>query len=293
MNIRCLLWLTWAALCLTGAGLHFRPAPAPAVPGQAADVLATGRGGRVVLKSPLLAGRSPIFTVQPAKSFPEMLAADPTDADGQGAAVLDGLCRSNQFSAAFELAMSAPAELQGNYLNIIFRHWGEGQPTEAAGKLAAIADPLLRSVALRAMADGWNGTHPDGLAVYAYDLPAGEDRNYALGLALDNWSLQDPAALGEWLNTLPPGPELDTGVALMLAKSDGVNRSPDLAAQWLDCISNLDLKYRSLANLMGEWAQSNPQAAVNYINSADWLAESQRSELLKGLENASRFSERL
>ena len=280
MNIRSLLWMTGVAFCLTGAIQHFRSVPAPSAPGQAADTFATWRGSRVGVKPPLPVIQNTVALVPHEKSFPEILAADPTDADGQGAALLDSLCRSNQFQTAFEMAMSAPAGLQENYLNIIFHHWGQGQPTAATEKLAAILDPQLHSVALRAVADGWNVSHPDDLAAYAYALPAGDDRNYALSRALDNWSLQDPAALGAWLNTLPPGPELDAGVALMLSKSDSVNRSPDLAAQWLESISNLDLKYRSLANLMGEWAQSNPQAAINYVNSADWLAENQRSELL-------------
>ena len=116
---------------------------------------------------------------------------------------------------------------------------------------------------------------------FADSLPEGENHTYALDKAIDNWSLQDPAGMAAWLNTLPPGDEFDFGVAMMIIRTDGANRDPDLAMQWVENIKDSAIQQASLRRVLSEWRQSDPNAAQQYAVNATWLDEGQRQAVLK------------
>jgi len=221
--------------------------------------------------------------VSASNTFASLLVADPEDQDARAATLLLNLCHAGQFAAAFDLIGQAPAGLQAGFYRIVFKCWAQSQPQQALQSLAAIADPQARSAAWRAAADGWNVNDPAGLAACAFSLPAGGDRDYALGQALGNWSLQDPAALATWLNTLPRGPEFDSGVALLLSRSDSANRPPELAMEWVEEIGDPALRQNSLEQVVTEWAQTDAASAHNYVATAPWLQDALRTDLLSRL----------
>ena len=224
--------------------------------------------------------------VQPAVSFASILAADPEDREARAAGVLMELCRTGQFQAAFDLAGKAPAGLQAGFYGMVCHRWAQSRPQEAVAALAGIADGASRSAALRAVADGWNVNDPGGLAVYASALPASGDRDYALSEALVNWSLQDPAGMATWLNTVPPGNEFDAGAAMVIARTDAANRSPELAMQWVENIENPTLKQNAFQRVVTEWAQADAAAARKYVEQAAWLDEGLRGKAMEALGTA-------
>jgi hypothetical protein len=112
-------------------------------------------------------------------------------------------------------------------------------------------------------------------------MSQGENRDYALDRAMDNWSLQDPAGLADWLDTLPPGAESDAGTALLLAKADGANCSPEVALGWVEVITDPGLKLASLTRVLEQWAQTDSAAAADYVKNASWLDDRQRLALLE------------
>ena len=118
-----------------------------------------------------------------SNTFASLLVADPEDQDARAATLLLNLCHAGRFAAAFDLIGQAPAGLQAGFYRIVFKCWAQSQPRQALQSLAAIADPQARSAAWRAAADGWNVNDPAGLVACAFSLPAGGDRDYALGLA--------------------------------------------------------------------------------------------------------------
>jgi hypothetical protein len=221
-----------------------------------------------------------------SNTFAALMAADPEDQDARAATLLLSLCHVRQFGAAFNLAGQAPPGLQAGFYRIIFKSWAQCEPRQAVQSLATIADPQARSTAWRAAADGWNINDPAGLAGTAFSLPTGDDRDYALGQALVNWSLQNPAALATWVNTLPRGPEFDSAVALMLSRTDGANRPPEVAMEWLEEIGDPVLRQSSLPLVVTEWAQSDPAAARNYVATAPWVDDSLRADMLYRLPAA-------
>jgi hypothetical protein len=209
-----------------------------------------------------------------------LLAADPDDREGHVVALLADLCRDGKFSLALQLAGEAPEDLREGWSKLVYTCWGQAHPREAMQALDALTDPEQHTAAFQAVVTGWDSRDPAGLADYAHALAPGADHDYALGAALDNWSLQDPAALGAWLNHLPRGSEFDQGAALMLAKTDGANRGPEIAAQWLEAIGDPDLKEKALTRLVTEWAQTDATATQRYLVSAAWLDDSLRSRMM-------------
>lgn len=272
-----------AGVCLIGGVAHFVSASAPRPP---AAVVAEPEAISRSQQNDFVAGTSSSDAKVPeptdaVATWKQLLAADPADRAGQLTGFLYGLCRAGKFEAALKFAKEAPADVRGGFLKIIFTCWAQSKPQDAVKALESVADPEFHSLALRAIADGWDPANSGDLAAYANVLPAGDDRDYALSLALDNWSLQDPAALGAWLNTLPRGAEFDYGVALMIAKSDGANRPPELAMKWVENIGDVELKQDLLAQVLQEWSQSDAAAARRYVAGAAWLDDSQRREIFE------------
>jgi hypothetical protein len=213
----------------------------------------------------------------------ELLAADPTDQYGHAADLLNDICRTGQFETALKLVDAVPRDLRSDWLKIIFNRWAQNQPRDAMKSLDSIADAGERAGAFHAAVAGWNSHDPAGLADYAIDLLATDDRDYALAQALDNWSLQDPVALATWLNTLPRGSEFDYGAAMMIARTDGANRSPELAMKWVENIEDPALKQNSFARILGQWLQTDSAAAKQYVNTASWIDDPFRSKILSTL----------
>ena len=210
----------------------------------------------------------------------KLLAQDPSDQTGRAAEFLNQQCHDGQFQTALKLVDSVPREMRADWLAIVFNRWAQAQPTNALQALDTISDPDERAGAFEAAVSGWNSGDPAGLANYAVNLAASDERDYALTAALQNWSLQDPAALATWLNTIPRGGEFDAGAALIIAKTDGANRSPELAMKWVENIGNPQLKQTSFARVLSEWLQSDSAAARQYVATASWLDDSTRSKIL-------------
>jgi len=214
-----------------------------------------------------------------------LLSEDTADENGRVAMLVGALTVAGQFRTALELANEAPPSSRADWLNVTFTRWAQSQPQEAALALASVPDETAHAQAFHSLVSGWAAANPSTLADYAISLPAGEDRAYALGQAMDNWSLQDPAGMAAWLNTSPPGADYDQAIAKMIATTDGANRSPEVAMQWVENISEPNLKYDSLMRVLEEWNHADPAAAQDYAAQVAWLDGQRRVDILNRLQN--------
>jgi hypothetical protein len=294
MRLQFIFLFTVVLACIVGGVVHFRSTPGDVLPGPvppAAKQIAVPVTAKIVPSDnhefvsadELLRQATNVVASAPELALAigwQLLAADPADENGRAATILNALCNAGQFQTALAFASETPTDAHSDWLKLVFARWAQNQPQDAVKSLDTIADPQQHSTAFRALVDGWNSGSPSGLAAYAFALPSGEDRDYALGAALDNWSLQDPAGLATWLNTLPPGVECDVGAAMMIAKSDGANYTPELAMQWVENINDPEIKQDSLLHVLDEWSQTDSAAARQYVATVTWLADSQRQEIL-------------
>lgn len=213
-----------------------------------------------------------------------VLKYDPDNRAACGPALVAALNNAGQFQTALEFLKDAPADSQADWTTATFRRWGQSQPQDAIQALGSIADETLRDDAFHAVVDGWSSSDPATLAKYAASVSDEKDQTYALAKALDNWSLQDPAGMAAWLNTAPTGVDLDHAVAQLISKTDGANRSPELAMKWVENISDPKLQSDSMTFVLGQWNRSDPAAAQQYLASASWMDEQKRQEILKRLQ---------
>jgi hypothetical protein len=198
--------------------------------------------------------------------------------------LIGALSASGKFAEALRCINEDPKGSHTQDLGTVFRRWGQANPTEALKALTDIHDPAERNHAFYELADGWALNNPSMLATFATSLSAGPDRDYALNTALSNWSLQDPAAMGEWLNSLPPSPEFDKAIALLVTKTDSVNRSPEIAMSWIAGMADGDLRHESLQHVLRQWIESDSTAAWNYFKEITWIGAIEREELQNNLQ---------
>jgi hypothetical protein len=215
----------------------------------------------------------------------QLLADDPSDAKGRAGDFLLSLCNAGQFQLALQFANEAPPDFKSGWLKAVFNRWGQVAPRDAIAALVSIENESERASFFHGIADTWAANDPPALAKYAGSLPNGDDKTYVLNQVVDNWSLQDPEAFSGWLNTSPTGVNLDQAIAQMISKTDEANRSSEVAVQWVDCINDPALRYNALVQVLGQWNQSNPTAAQNYVGTVSWLDDSQRQKILKDLQN--------
>jgi hypothetical protein len=227
------------------------------------------------------AAAQPEVAVEIGRDF---LAHDASDENGFSLVLLSALLRTGNFQAALTFANESAPNSRALWLSAVFRHWGENSPEDAAKALNTLEQKESHDAAFQALVTGWAVRNPSGLADYAIKLPPGEERTRALGKALDNWSMQDPASAGEWLNDLPASPELDQAIAGLIARTDRVNRSPEVAMSWVESISDLNLRRDTLIHVMQEWAQAEPAAAWKYFKEITWLNDAQRDEAQKTIQ---------
>jgi hypothetical protein len=214
----------------------------------------------------------------------DLLSQDPTDDKGYGTILLGALSAAQHYDTAIEFANDGPANEREDWLHNIFNRWGQLQPEQAVAALGSISDDSLRVPAFQALVDGWAASNSfTTLAPFALTLPAGDQRAYALDAGLRSWCLQDPAGLATWLSTLQPGPEFDEGAALVATKTDTANRPTGTAVNWIETISDPDLRNQAFTQVLGEWAQTDPAAARQYVQSASWLNDNQRTSFLQAL----------
>ncbi|HET7625688.1 MAG TPA: hypothetical protein VFM25_10535 [Verrucomicrobiae bacterium] len=217
----------------------------------------------------------------------ELLGKNP-DAGNVCASMLAGMLGAEgRFETAFGLVAEMSGDSKANSMAALFKRWGAEQPEDALKTLGMVSNEELRKSAYQAALNGWSENNYSSLAAYAMTLPSGAARDQALIAAVKNWSLQDPAGLGAWLNALPRGPEFDFGASMMIHKTDNANRSPELAAGWVESISDPDLRRISLEHLVNQWVRIDPVAARQYFLNSTWISATQRNQILARIQNAS------
>jgi hypothetical protein len=91
--------------------------------------------------------------------------------------------------------------------------------------------------------------------------------------------------MATWLATSPAGVDFDQAIATLISKTDSMNRSPQVAMQWVENISDPNLKYDSMKLVLGQWKQTDAAAAQNYAANVSWIDEQKRQELVKVLQS--------
>lgn len=176
---------------------------------------------------------------------------------------------------------------------------GHDSATAAAITALAVQDPQsawndatqmltgnAQTLALSNVIGKWSAQNPAEAAPALAALPAGDMQNKATSTLAANWLKKDPTAASEWVNTLPAGAARD-GAVEQIIMTEGTNNLPT-AFNWALSIGNTNTQMSQIANVTVQWAQRDPAAAANAVQSAPNLSDAMRAGLMQAIQQVSK-----
>ncbi len=161
--------------------------------------------------------------------------------------------------------------------------WSQYRPSEAAAALEAITDPATRNEGLHGLILGWSSNDPASLLKYAQAMPPGAARGEAFNQALQNWVAHDPVAASVWLDAHESSPELDSGAVKLATSPFLVANNLDTALSWANSVSDPEQRTIALVDIIQQWAQRDPAAALAYAEASPDLQPAYRDNLMQEL----------
>lgn len=194
-----------------------------------------------------------------------LCATDTEHAGDYGLFLVGALNRSGHFSRAAQFAAAMPGERRTDTLNSAYSAWATHDPEAALKSAFRISDPATRQTAFEAAASRWAKTDPKAAAERALALESEAERSFVFAAALRKWSAENPGEAATWISRFEPSRDLDQAAAAIASHPDAL-REPSTALSWADSILNRQLKLRTLATVLNQWASADPVAAWNYAN---------------------------
>lgn len=215
----------------------------------------------------------------------QMIVEEPDQADVWGAILIGALTSAQEFTTALEMAQSPGAEnSRTDWTASIIGQWIRSQPEMVPQLAALVARPGTPEVVIQAFRDGWASATPASAAEFALTLPAGETRQNVVARAVLEWIDREPKAAAEWIEQkLPPGPEYDHALAALLTQTPREFYSPQVALDRSAAISDSQLRTDTRVTLMRTWAETDRQAALNYLQLAKGVTLEERGQLFAAL----------
>ena len=98
----------------------------------------------------------------------------------------------------------------------------------------------------------------------------------AISSLIERWSNYDLEGPAQWLNELPPSPEINRAVAVYSVRASA--EDPEGAMSWAASIESEDTRGRVMQRVAAEWKESDPEGLEGYIVEND-LDEGTATEL--------------
>jgi len=117
--------------------------------------------------------------------------------------------------------------------------------------------------AFAAVARRWVNKDPEAAIAWARNLPEGGDRNRVVQAAFVQWQKQNPSVAERWLDGAEKSPELDAA-RFVVARRLAVT-SPPKALEGVRRITDPQLRQTGLVSVLGQWMQSDPEAAGAWL----------------------------
>lgn len=209
-----------------------------------------------------------------------LIQRDPDDARGFGDALIYALGENGNFQRAADFAASGSDNSRAEWLASAYGNWANYQPQAAAQSAMQLENADMRCAAIDAVIPAWAQTDPKDLAEFARNyLPEGDQKTRALSDALISWAASNTADAANWINSIGPVPELDQGEAA-IATQQNVMKQPDVALQWAEVISDLNLRSRTITAIVETWALSDRAAAMSFLETSTDVLPEDRANLL-------------
>lgn len=145
----------------------------------------------------------------------------------------------------------------------IFGEWAGSDPFAASARASGLEDPLLRNLAMQAVASKWIRKDASAAIEWMKLLPTGVDRNSALQGLMPEWTAQDPQSASTFLSALPESPERREWLRL-LGENWG-STDPKTAMAWALRIPGEDERSQVVQTVLAKVTETGGRQAADYV----------------------------
>jgi hypothetical protein len=162
----------------------------------------------------------------------------------------------------------------GGVVNQLISQRGEEAARDA---VMTVADEGLRNSMLRQLAGKVAGTDPQKAVGWVTSMPDGEVKSAALADVIGQWVQKDAQAAAMYMTKLPVGEATDAPRARFARSITKID--PAAAADWASSISNSETRMESLSAVVGNWMQTDSDAAKQWVENSQFPARTKKQIL--------------
>jgi hypothetical protein len=200
-------------------------------------------------------------------------------------ALADALADQGGFAQASAFFSQLPAgSTRDDAFSQLATRWTEIAPQDAATWVEGLnGDPQLQSAIGAQVAKAWAENDPSAAATWAAKMDAQDEQSGAdnptptgqlLATAIQSWTNYDLDPAGAFLNLLPASAAKDPAVAIFALRSS--QEDPAGAFQWVNSISNDQMRLGMTVNVALEWMRQDPAGYNQFLNTSTTLSDQQK-----------------
>jgi hypothetical protein len=169
-------------------------------------------------------------------------------------------------AAAFEAALAWPGRSQRTAAGAAIYAWAFTAPDAALRALEAVEDAQLRDFLRTRLVAGWvRGEQKDAANRYIASLPEGAQRDSFAGMLARELNEQGSEAVMRWAESVPEILPSYKQSAFRKACAAIAASDPAAAVRWAGEHAGRDYAKGSSAIIAGRWANTDPQAALEWL----------------------------
>lgn len=164
-------------------------------------------------------------------------------------------------------------------LEEFYSEWAEQDPVQASehflqnrsGDSERVAAGIVRN---------WAESDPEAASDFVAALDTSDPAfEVAVSSLIERWSRYDLEGPAEWLNELPPSPEIDRAVAVYSVRAS--REDPAGAMSWAESIATEQTRNRVMQRVASSWQETDPSGLETYLQQSG-LDESTANRLREG-----------
>jgi hypothetical protein len=166
---------------------------------------------------------------------------------------------------------------------------GKNNPVEAGGWLISLPESEERNAAIATFASHWGDRDPSAALKWTSALAPQAGQRVALERTFNAWVERDAIGAAEWLSDslshLPVGTTSDRLIGSLLAFSPTLKRTPKVAQQWTELISDPEHRASYEEQMAWRWSRHDLAAATQYVWNSSSMAWQQKQALLQKMQS--------
>ncbi len=177
--------------------------------------------------------------------------------------------RAGQVGEAIGMLETLPeGRLRDESFRELYSEWAEEDPEAAAQHFLANpvegSDPWAQDIVR-----SWAESDPGAAADFVASLgPENEGFERSVSALIERWTRYDLQAPAEWLNRMPPSPEIDRAVAVYSMRA--ASEDPQGAMTWAESIASEQSRERIMLRVAANWQDVDEEGFNDYLEQSEF-----------------------